>query len=162
MQTNEGPASLVELLAQEEELQFERFSNEDALAIGLQLVAAVRALGKSASVSIARGGQQLFQHAMTGTTPDHGDWIRRKENVVQRFGHSSYYVGMRHRIEGTRFEEQPGIDPAQYAAHGGCFPILLRGTGPIGTVTVSGLPQADDHAVVVGVLRAYLQGATPA
>ena len=43
-----------------------------------------------------------------------------------------------------------------YAAHGGAFPILLRGTGCIGTVAVSGLPQLEDHRLVVEVLEAVL------
>ena len=156
MTKNADRTTLEELLLQETELQFERFTSEDALEIGLQLVTAVQALGKAATINIVRCGQQLFQHAMTGTTPDNADWIRRKENVVLRFGHSSYYVGMLHRSQGTTFEENSGLDSAQFAAHGGCFPIILQDTGVIGTVTVSGLPQADDHAVVVGVLRSYL------
>ena len=43
-----------------------------------------------------------------------------------------------------------------YAAHGGAFPILLRGTGCIGTVAVSGLPQLEDHRLVVEALEAVL------
>jgi uncharacterized protein (UPF0303 family) len=38
----------------------------------------------------------------------------------------------------------------------GAFPVLVRGVGMLGTVTVSGLPQADDHRLVVDVLRAFL------
>lgn len=148
---------LAELLQQEAELQFARFSNDDALTLGMQLVEAVKAINKAAAVSIVRCGQQLFQHAMAGTTPDNADWIRRKENVVLRFGHSSFYVGTYHRSRGTTFEEHAGLDPRDFAAHGGCFPVLLVGTGIIGTITVSGLPQAEDHAIVVGVLRRYLQ-----
>ncbi|MFD0330409.1 heme-binding protein [Streptacidiphilus monticola] len=48
------------------------------------------------------------------------------------------------------------LDPARYAAHGGSFPLLVRGTGPVGTVTVSGLPQLDDHLFVVECLRRFL------
>ncbi|MET8912572.1 heme-binding protein, partial [Micromonospora sp. NPDC004551] len=40
--------------------------------------------------------------------------------------------------------------------HGGCFPIILKGTGPVGTVTVSGLPQLDDHRLAVEALELFL------
>ena len=154
---DEGAQTLLAtLLEQERTLQFARFSNEDALQIGLQMIAAVRKLGKSASISIVRCGQQLFQHAMAGTTPDNAEWIRRKENVVLRFGHSSYYMGMYCRSIGSTFEEHTGLDSQHFMAHGGCFPIILSGTGIVGTMTVSGMPQAEDHAVVTDVVRAYL------
>lgn len=159
MTKKDNRAALAELLRQESDLQFERFSNADALEIGLQLVTAVQDLGMTATISIVRCGQQLFQHAMEGATLDNVEWIRRKENVVLRFGHSSYYMGMYYRQQGSSFEEHTGLDPAQYAAHGGCFPMRLKGTGLIGTVTVSGMPQAEDHAVVVQVLRGHLHAA---
>jgi uncharacterized protein (UPF0303 family) len=49
-----------------------------------------------------------------------------------------------------------GLELKDYAPHGGCFPILLAGTGCVGTVAVSGLPQREDHALVVEVLQTYL------
>jgi len=54
-------------------------------------------------------------------------------------------------------QEKYGLDSKDYAAHGGCFPILLEGTGCVGTITVSGLPQRQDHALVVAVLQKYLK-----
>ena len=153
---DEDKALLATLLEQERALQFARFSNEDALQIGLRMIAAVRQRGKSASVSIVRCGQQLFQHAMAGTTPDNAEWIRRKENVVLRFGHSSFYMDAYCRSIGTTFEAHTGLGSADFMAHGGCFPILLEGTGIVGTMTVSGLPQEEDHAVVTDAVRAHL------
>jgi uncharacterized protein (UPF0303 family) len=42
--------------------------------------------------------------------------------------------------------------------HGGAFPIIVRNVGVVGTVTVSGLPQEEDHRPVVDVLREFLAG----
>jgi uncharacterized protein (UPF0303 family) len=76
--------------------------------------------------------------------------------VVNRFGHSSLYVRQASRERGTSFEEEFGLDPLRYAAHGGGFPILVRSVGPVGVVVVSGLPQVTDHRMVVAALRAQL------
>jgi uncharacterized protein (UPF0303 family) len=147
---------LAALLAQEERLQFDSFSNAMALDIGLRLEKAARDMDKAITIDISRNGQQLFQHAMQGTTTDNADWIRRKNNVVQRFAHSSFYIGQHYRSRGTTFEAHAGLDPMTYAAHGGSFPLIIKGTGMIGTITVSGLPQAEDHALVVAVLTDFL------
>jgi uncharacterized protein (UPF0303 family) len=49
-----------------------------------------------------------------------------------------------------------GVDPADYAAHGGAFPVRVAHAGVVGVVTVSGLPQAEDHALVVEAIEAFL------
>jgi uncharacterized protein (UPF0303 family) len=89
--------------------------------------------------------------------PDNDSWIRRKGNVVRRFGHSSLYVGRLCRDAGTTIEARYGVPTADYAAHGGAFPLLVRDVGPVGVVAVSGLPQLEDHALVVWGLRAFGQ-----
>ena len=149
---------LAELLRQEDELQFDAFTHATALDLGLRLVHAAQAAGQAVMVDIQRGDLQLFQHAMAGTTPDNADWIRRKNNVVRRFAHSSFYMGTLYRSRGTSFEAHTGLDTHEYAAHGGAFPLLIRQVGMVGTITVSGLPQAQDHALVDAVLEAVLQG----
>jgi len=50
------------------------------------------------------------------------------------------------------------LSAEQYAAHGGAFPLTVRNVGPVGVVTVSGLPQVQDHRLVVMVLREFLRG----
>jgi len=145
-----------ELLAQEAELQFERFDNDTALELGQALVTAARAGGLAVTVDIRRGEQQLFHAALAGTAADNDAWVERKNRVVRRFGHSSFYVGTMLGLEGTTLEEKFLLDPAVFAAHGGAFPVMVRHVGMVGTVTVSGLPQAEDHRLVVAVLRRFL------
>ena len=150
-------ADLLHTLAQQEEtLQFKRFDNDDALAVGLRIVEDVRRRGKAVTFNITRNGQVLFHHAMTGATADQADWIRRKNNTVQRFCRSSYYMGISYKSRGSTFEDVKYLDDVEYAGHGGAFPLLIRGVGLVGTVTVSGLAQADDHALVVAALQARL------
>jgi len=149
---------LEELLSQEQELQFRAFRNEDALLLGMKLVERAKADAKSVTVDICRNGQQLFHCALPGTSADNDAWIRRKNNVVNRYGHSSYYVGTQFRAKNTSFEQSSRLDVDQFAAHGGAFPVIVRNVGVVGTVTVSGLPQEEDHRLVVDVLREFLAG----
>ena len=148
--------SLAELAAEEQDLQFTRFTNDDAWDLGAALVAAGRERGLPIAVDITRNRHQLFHAALAGATPDNDSWIRRKTAVVDRFGHSSLYVRQSSIERGTTFEAEFGLDPASFAAHGGAFPVLVRDVGPVGAVVVSGLPQVEDHRMVVAALRAHL------
>jgi uncharacterized protein (UPF0303 family) len=144
------------LLKQEDELQFTRFSNETALEIGLALIKAAEDKGKPVTIDITRYAQQLFHYAMDRTSADNDEWIKRKINVVRRFGHSSYYMGVHLKNLGQTIEQKYLISEHDYAAHGGSFPLSILSVGIVGTVTVSGLPQAEDHELVVETLRAFL------
>jgi uncharacterized protein (UPF0303 family) len=148
--------SLAELAAEEAELQFSSFTNDDAWSLGSALVAAAREQAAPVAIDVVRNGHQLFHAALPGATPDNDTWIRRKIRVVQRFGHSSLAVRQASIERGTTFEEEFGLDPLRFAAHGGAFPVLVRSVGPVGVVTVSGLPQVADHRMVVAAIRSRL------
>ena len=153
--TDSSP-SLAELAAEEEELQFAGFTNDDAWDLGSALVAAARRDGAPVAVDISRHGHQLFHASLPGTSPDNDSWIQRKTRVVHRFGHSSLFVRQASVERGTTFEAEFGLDPARYAAHGGAFPVVVRSVGPVGAIVVSGLPQLEDHRMVVAAIRAHL------
>ncbi|KAG0250372.1 hypothetical protein BG011_008400 [Mortierella polycephala] len=156
----EAAELLPSLLAQEQELQFTHFTNEDALALGLQLVqlARDRSPYKGISILITRNGQVLFQHAMEGTTVDNENWMRRKTNTVVRLQHSSYYIGRLLASKGqTEMEKSYMVSMTDYACHGGAFPLLIKDVGCVGAIVVSGLKQDEDHAVVVGGIRQFIQ-----
>jgi uncharacterized protein (UPF0303 family) len=148
--------TIAEVQAHERELVFTRFDNDDAWRLGCRLVETARERGLPVTVDIRRGPQQLFHAALPGTTPDNDSWVERKVRVVERFGASSYLVGLRSRQKGITFAAQHDLPLQEYAAHGGSFPVRVRDVGVVGTVTVSGLPQADDHALVVEVVRGFL------
>ncbi|GAB2446599.1 heme-degrading domain-containing protein [Streptomyces incanus] len=155
--TQPAPTPTVEELeAQERRLVFRRFTHEDAWALGSLLVEMARERQAPVAVDIHRAGQQLFHAALPGSAPDNDAWITRKRRVVERYGAASYLVGARHRAKGTTFEESSRLDPDTYAAHGGSFPITVEGAGVIGAVTVSGLPQLEDHRMVVEALERFL------
>jgi uncharacterized protein (UPF0303 family) len=147
---------LEELAAEEAELQLPGFDEDDAWAFGNALVDAARAAGAPVAIDIRRHGHQLFHAALRGSSPDNDRWIERKARVVDRFGHSSLYMRMLCEQDGTTLEEKFLVDGREFAAHGGAFPLLVRGVGPVGTVVVSGLPQVEDHRMVVAALREHL------
>ena len=149
-------ALLKELEAQEQELQFERFSNEDAVELGLSLYTIAKEKNLPVTIDITRNGHQLFHLSMPGTSPDNDQWVARKIKLVNRMGMSSFRVNTLLRSLDATLEERFELSHYEYAAHGGCFPVILKGTGPIGTVTISGLTQEEDHALAVQAIRAYL------
>jgi len=153
--------NLDSLLALETELQFDHFDHDVAWALGCSIVEFARSRSAGVVVNIRRNGQRLFHAALPGTAADNDDWIERKSRVVDRFGHSSLYLGAllasaENRFSESSFEQSYRLDAALFAAHGGAFPVIVRGSGVVGTVAVSGLPQLDDHALVVEGLRKFL------
>ncbi|WP_155054726.1 heme-degrading domain-containing protein [Streptomyces blattellae] len=147
---------LEELEAQERRLVFRQFTYEDAWALGCLLVETARERQAPVAIDIHRAGQQLFHAALPGSAPDNDAWINRKRRVVERYGCASYLVGARFRARGTTFEESSRLDADEFAAHGGSFPVTVEGVGVVGSVTVSGLPQLQDHRFVVEALEQFL------
>ena len=147
---------LNQLLQLEQELQFVKFNEAIAWQIGSQLVEYGREEKLPITIDIMRGTHQLFHASMPGTATDNDEWVKRKVRLVYRFGHSSFYIGQLLKSKGKRIEEAYLISETDYAPHGGCFPVIVKGTGVVGTITVSGLPQEEDHKLVVQAIRTYL------
>jgi len=141
---------------QERELQLPHLDARMAWELGfrLQSMAAERKL--PVVIDIRRFGQPLFYAALEGTTPDNAEWVRRKSNVVARFHTSSYAVGLKLKQKHESLTEQQGLPLADYATHGGSFPITVKGAGVVGSITVSGLPQRADHELVVEAICGLL------
>ncbi|MGI5482605.1 heme-degrading domain-containing protein [Streptomyces lavendofoliae] len=142
-----------ELEEQQARLALPRFTYDDAWTLGTLLVGLARERNAPVAIDIRRGGQQLFHAALPGSSADNDAWIDRKRRVVERYAESSLLVGTRFRAKGKSFDTDSRLDPDRYAAHGGSFPLTVTGAGVVGTVTVSGLPQLEDHALVVEALE---------
>ena len=151
-------AVIAEVERQERELRFATFTNDDAWELGCLLVRLATERDLPVTVDVRRGTQQLFHAARPGTVADNDTWVERKVRVVERFGTSSYLQGLRARAKGTTFAAAHDLPLQEYAAHGGAFPVHVEGVGVVGAVTVSGLPQAEDHALVVEAVRTFLDG----
>jgi uncharacterized protein (UPF0303 family) len=148
---------LEQLLLEEKRLQFSAFDEDTAWKIGCWLVDYATQNKLPITIDIQRGEQQLFHASRPGTSADNDEWIKRKVRLVNRFGHSSFYIGQLLKSEGKSIEKKFLLPESEFAPHGGCFPIIINGTGVIGTITVSGLPQEEDHKVVVQAIKHHLE-----
>ncbi len=147
---------LERIALQEHELRLPRLDASVAWELGTRIRTMAVERGLTLVIDVRRFGQPLFYAALDGTTPDNPEWVRRKSNVVARFHRSSYGVGITQKLKGTTLFERQGLPLADYAVDGGSFPLAVEGAGVVGSVTVSGLPQRDDHNLVVEALCAML------
>jgi uncharacterized protein (UPF0303 family) len=148
---------LKQLLQEEQELQFTKFNEDTAWEIGSYLVEKCVREGLPVTIDIMRGEHQIFHASLHGTSADNDEWVKRKVRLVYRFGHSSFYMGQLLKSKGKTIEEAYLLSENLYAPHGGCFPIIVKGTGMVGTITISGLAQEDDHKLVLQAIRDYLK-----
>lgn len=153
MSESDVSAIISEVEAQEAELVLPSFTHDQAWRLGSLLVELAVERDLPVTIDVRKGSQQVFHAARPGTTPDNDSWVQRKVAVVYRFGASSYLVGLRAKAKGTDFNATHGLPFQEYSAHGGAFPVRVSDVGIVGVVTVSGLAQQDDHALVVEALR---------
>lgn len=152
---NRHDALLQPLLQEETDLQFSLFTNETAYKVGTSMIEKALLENKSIVVDIRKNGELLFYSRMEGTSSHNDEWVSWKNNVVHHFGHSSYYMHILMKSTGSTVKAY-GLDPDDYKAEGGAFPLRLEKDGIVGTITVSGLPGEEDHSMVVSVLKELL------
>lgn len=141
---------------QERLLRFTRFSPDDAWALGNRVRETALARGAGVAIDISLRDRTLFHCALPGTSTDNIEWIRRKRNTVLRLWHASYLVGLRLALSGRGQEEAHNLTLADYTVHGGSFPLFVADLGCVGAVTVSGVPQRIDHAIVTDAIAGFL------
>ena len=147
---------IARIIEQERGLEFTEFNENVAFSIGVRV--RERALREKLGlvVDVRTWDRQMFYAAMPGTTADNPNWVRRKINTVQRLLKSSYRVALEQNREDRLFAANRALDGAEYVLAGGAFPIRMKGFGPIGCVTISGLHERDDHQVGVDAIAEEL------
>jgi uncharacterized protein (UPF0303 family) len=149
--------SLIETIERQESLLvFKSFDERVALDVGQRLVDLALSQKAPVVIDIRTSDRTLFHVALPGASPDNDHWARRKSNVTLRMHKASLRVGELNRARGRSVSPEIGLDPLDYADHGGSFPVRVEGTGVIAAITVSGLKSEEDHAMIVTVLEAYL------
>jgi len=149
------------MIEQEKRLVFTRFDEDTAFAIGSSLRQLAAEAGQVVAVEIRFFNRPLFFSAMTGTNADNPDWLRRKGNTVRRWDRASYHTVQRWKRDNRVSQPEHNVDPTEYVAAGGAFPIRIEGVGVVGSIAVSGLPSREDHNLVVRAISLHL-GIDPA
>lgn len=145
-----------ELERQEKELVLPAFDEEIAYNLGSAIADAARAISAPVVINIRTPERTLFHAALAGSIPDNEHWVRRKGNIVFRYLRSSLGVGVAMAAAGEAVGIERGLDPMEFAAHGGGFPIRVPNAGIVAAIGVSGLPQLDDHTLIVNSLRRFI------
>ena len=152
--------SIEDLTAEAARLVFPRFTEDTALALGLTLVEMARSAGMPVVIDIRSPDRCLFHAVLPGSAPLNDLWAARKSATALMFHEASLLVGTRNRAKGETLAKH-GLADAAYADHGGAVPIRVEGAGTVACVTVSGLPQVEDHRLAVRGIEALLSIAGP-
>jgi uncharacterized protein (UPF0303 family) len=144
-----------QLTAEYASLSLPRFAEAEAQSLGQILLK--MADGLPVVINIRTSNRTLFHAALPGSVPLNDLWALRKSNVALLFHLPSFLVGQKHSINGNLTTH--GLSEADYADHGGAVPICVDGVGVVACATVSGLPSAEDHALVVRAIKALQAGA---
>jgi uncharacterized protein (UPF0303 family) len=137
------------------ELIFPRFGGAEALALGREILALTEAGRLPVAIDVRGGGRTWFHASLPGAQPLNDLWARRKSNTVLMFGEASMMVALRFRAKGQDLSRD-GLDTADYVLSGGAVPVVVKGMGVVAVATVSGLPEEEDHALVVRAMRKVL------
>lgn len=132
-----------------------RFDEATALHLGQILVDLALASKLPVVINIRTADRTLFHAAMPGSAPLNDLWAHRKSNTALMFQLPSLLVAARNTSKGEPLDRH-GLSGADYADSGGAVPIRVKGIGVVAVATVSGLPQVEDHKLVVRGLRALI------
>ena len=148
---------IAELEAEAAALILDAFDETTALRLGQILSDMALAKALPVVIDIRTADRTLFHAGLPGSAPLNDLWARRKSNTALKFHEASLLVGARHREKGETLAKH-GLETTDHADHGGAVPIRVRGVGVVAVATVSGLPQVEDHRLVVRGIRALMAG----
>ncbi len=153
MSLTEQEYTLEKMVQEENDYQFSHFDATVARKLGLRYIEEAERRDLSIVVDIVLNNRPVFYCAMPGTKADHDQWIIRKRRVVERFSHSSLYIGTLIKAQQSTLQDMFFLNPMEFAPFGGGFPIHLKSCGMVGIVTISGLTEVEDHRLCVWGLQ---------
>jgi uncharacterized protein (UPF0303 family) len=137
------------------DVELPSMTNDDAVALGLVAVEVIREWGLNLAVDIVVSGDLVFRAKLGSTGPENDLWLAGKAATALRFEQPSLLVTLRHYEAGTPFAERSDIDHDAFKAHGGSIPLRVGGA-VVGTITMSGEPDAIDHEASAETLARFL------
>ncbi|GAA1209634.1 heme-degrading domain-containing protein [Rhodoglobus aureus] len=136
-------------------VEFESMTNDDAVTLGLIAVQVIQAWDLNLAVEIVLRDDVVFKAKLKSTNADNDPWLAGKAATATRFGEPSLLVKLRHLEAGTPFEERTDIDHDRFKAHGGSIPLRVYGV-VVGTLTMSGEPDALDHEAAAEAMARFI------
>jgi len=146
-------------LAQEQEsLLLDTFDFDFAWALGQAIRQRASQGLLPVAIEVSHGDVPIFVSLLPGATRDNLVWTSRKRAVALRFHRSSLAMRMEAEAGNFDFNDRYRLPRENFVASGGGVPLILRNGTLIGTAAVSGLPDEDDHRLIVDSLRPLLGG----
>lgn len=134
-----------ELLQLEQELSFETFTNDMAIAFMHNVLSIVKRDNlKPIRIRVTLDDDIICQYLMEGKKGEM--WLDRKQLTVLESNHSSLYVA-RHSEDYAYM-----LNNDNYAVCGGGFPLIINNEVR-GTFIISGLADIEDHQLIIDALR---------
>ena len=150
-----------ELLALEDELTLAVLTSKEAVEIGECVVKIAREKNLPIATRVYIGDWVVFHVSLPGSDAENDRWMGRKVRTVAAKGHSSMCLRILAEEAGIAEKDwyvQNNLAQSDHAIHGGAFPLRVDGAH-VGTVVVSGIPQAEDHRLAVAGLRLHINKA---
>ena len=147
-----------ELLELEDELTLSVLTNKEAVGIGECVVKIAHEKNLPIATRVYIGDWIVFHVSLPGSDAENDRWMARKVRTVAAKGHSSMCLRILAEEAGIAEKDwyvQNNLAESDHAIHGGAFPLRVDGVH-VGTVVVSGIPQAEDHRLAVAGLREFL------
>ncbi|MCC2031550.1 heme-binding protein [Microbacterium allomyrinae] len=136
--------------------QFDSFSNDDAVELGLLAVELIKQRGLNLAVDITVGEDLVFRAKLGSTGPGNDPWLAGKAATAREYGVPSLLVRLRFEEEGVDFVERE-VEGVTLRAAGGAIPLMV-GDAVVGTLTMSGEPDVVDHATAAEAIELYARG----
>lgn len=144
------------ILFEESKLILNHFEILDAIRLGdfAKTIGLFRLLPIAVEVRI--GDWIVFHASLPGSKIENDLWISRKARVVKLKHHSTLYEKVSAEERSVNWFIENKLSEADYAIHGGGFPLVTKSDGFVGSLLISGLPQVEDHLLCVEVLTEFL------
>ncbi|NBZ86165.1 heme-degrading domain-containing protein [Stagnihabitans tardus] len=139
-----------ELEAELSALSLSAWDEDVALELGHILVSLARERDLPVVIDIRDANRCFFHAALPGSAAQNDNWARRKSNLALYTGKASLVVKQVFAAKGRTLADE-GLSEADHAMSGGAVPVKL-GAAMVAVATVSGLPDVEDHRLVVEAL----------
>jgi uncharacterized protein (UPF0303 family) len=144
------------LAAEQAALALERFDYDFVWRLGVAMRDIAAARNAPVAITLSHGSDLVFATLLPGATIDNLEWAARKRAVAHRFHRSSLSLRLETEAGDVDFNRRYRLPDAAFAASGGGVPLIERNGTLVGTAGVSGLPDVEDHRLIIEALRQVL------